>query len=403
MQDTSALSTFKFSDSAFYTLESAVMSVISNTRDNCTSELKVSVGGNDVLLSKKSKSRKPLDTVFPASAYKQAEQKASQICDEIEYNFSSCIATLGEKVWEVASPVLLQSRSKAEFVIDSNGKRKRVRRRPEELKSEKKHLCPYAECDKCYTSKCSLYLHIKRHHHEEEILKDGEIAPIRINSKVKKGVNIYKVFKEAQAAKYECRATNLSTTNSTESENVETMTSSDKIKRDIKLSRGMSQSTYCFSSQESPVKNENVSEQSLLQEDLFADCEFEAQDEIFSWEVSHELRKSLNASIIVQDPINRYENAIEYDGEYISDIGIEIDCNQEMFYSEDSCYDGEFHFGTNSAKFEYLDDVNSNESVDHERNIDFIDMSTKEDTQDTNSMFDFEFEFNGISRKVLKI
>jgi len=47
---------------------------------------------------------------------------------------------------------------------------------------------------------------MKRTHREFDKLKDGQQAPIHIHSRVKKGVDIFKVFKKAQAVKYENRA-----------------------------------------------------------------------------------------------------------------------------------------------------------------------------------------------------
>jgi len=195
MLSASALSTFKFSDSGFYSLEETLKSTISDKRDSSFAKLKVSVGGSAM---KRSNSKKTLDTkICPVQS--RAEQKTAQLCADIEYNFSTAINALGECVWDVESPVFTKKCKDADYVTDANGRRKRFRRKPEDLEGEKTHVCPYAECEKSYTSRCSLYLHIKRNHQESECLKPGEIAPVRINSKVKKGVNIYKVFKSAQA------------------------------------------------------------------------------------------------------------------------------------------------------------------------------------------------------------
>merc|ERR1712086_191516 len=184
MLSASALSTFKFSDSGFYSLEETLKSTISDKRDSSFAKLKVSVGGSAM---KRSNPKKTLDTkICPVQS--RAEQKTAQLCADIEYNFSTAINALGECVWDVESPVFTKKCKDADYVTDANGRRKRFRRKPEDL-----------ECEKSYTSRCSLYLHIKRNHQESECLKPGEIAPVRINSKVKKGVNIYKVFKSAQA------------------------------------------------------------------------------------------------------------------------------------------------------------------------------------------------------------
>merc|ERR1711976_318572 len=83
-----------------------------------------------------------------------------------------------------ASPIVVIK--KRVPVYDENGNRRRIRRKPEELVGDKNHVCPYSGCEKTYTSKCSLYLHIKRNHAEDEDVKDGETAPLEQILKLKK-------------------------------------------------------------------------------------------------------------------------------------------------------------------------------------------------------------------------
>jgi len=195
----STLSTTPLSVSSFSVIENAFKTVYTipstSSQSNCNV---VGAKAVDFINKKKSIIKSHLDTYVSG-----IDNGTDKICVDIEKNFSYCLSHLGNQVLEVESPNLRRRSERRVPVYDSNGNLKRIRRRPDELKNEKTHLCPYLKCDKTYTSKCSLYLHIKRNHKDGEELKEGEVAPVRINSKVKKGVDIYKVFKPAQAIKYE--------------------------------------------------------------------------------------------------------------------------------------------------------------------------------------------------------
>ena len=393
MLSASALSTFKFSDSGFYTLEETLKSTISNKRDSALTKPKVSVGGSDM---KRSNSRKNLDTKI-CKIQSRAEQKAAQLCADIEYNFSTAINALGQSVWDVESPIFAPTRKDTEYVTDSNGKRKRFRRKPEDLEGEKNHNCPYAECEKSYTSRCSLYLHIKRNHQESECLKPGEVAPIRINSKVKKGVNIYKVFKSAQALKYECGATNLSTANSVSDSENSTSPINDCFKRsrhDQTESKSFHEAVHkCDISKKSP------SAHNLVTLDFDTNCEIAAENEIFSWEANSDYRRASSTSIFVQEPTNEFENVIEEEEE-VYGRNFTFPYNQE--YIEDQTNMMDFDLVGNQNYF----GVNDNESAEYAKTYDLIDFTIKEENSDCNSLFEFEFELqmNGFvdPRKALK-
>ena len=194
---TSHLSTKGLVERDFLLINDSIKTILSTSdnTDDCSYNVnKVIVGGSDVNIKKATKK---------ADSTLNKNIAASELCMEIEKNLSSVLCQLDGNAIESDSPVLIIRKKLA--VYDENGLRKRIRRKPEELLGEKNHICPYSHCEKTYTSKCSLYLHIKRNHGEDEKVKDGEIAPVRTNSKVKKGVNIYKVFKKSQAEKYECR------------------------------------------------------------------------------------------------------------------------------------------------------------------------------------------------------
>jgi hypothetical protein len=405
MLSTSDLSTFVYSDPAFYALESALKSVASNSkRDSAPAKLKVTVGRSDIIL-KKSKTRKNLATNFTCTA-KSAEQKPSQLCADIEYNFSTAINALGNCVWDVESPIFAKKSKDTEYEIDSNGRRKRFRRKPEDLESEKTHACPYSDCEKSYTSRCSLYLHIKRNHTETECVKPGETTPVRINSKVKKGVNIYKVFKFAQAQKYECGATNLSTANSlSDSEtNQESPIKAPFFNR-CRHAKSGHKSTQEFAQKKCEIsKKKTHSAHCLVDLDFDVSCELAADGEIFSWEnASDEMhRKISSTSIFVQDPIIEFENVVEGEGEesiycqnftfpynveFLEDNGAVV--RDFCFTTEDDmCYRG----------------VNESESANLARTFDFVDFSIRQEESDCGSLFDFEFQISETAepRKALK-
>merc|ERR1712151_453487 len=192
-------STKKLTLENFSVIEKAFKSVYLCPSTSSHSDCKV-VGAkaSDSINKKKSSMKSLIDT-----SVSNIDNCTDDICVDIEKNIAYCLSHLGNEVLQVDSPLCKKRSERRAPVYDENGNLRRVRRRPDELKDEKTHTCPYLGCEKTYTSKCSLYLHIKRNHKENEALKEGEVAPVRINSKVKKGVDIYKVFKRAQAVKYE--------------------------------------------------------------------------------------------------------------------------------------------------------------------------------------------------------
>jgi len=378
------MGTFKFSDPAFATLETAIKSVSSNKKDSAHRKLKVNVGGSANVLLKKSNARHYLDTIFGESS-ECTEIKPVSLCAEIEYNFSTAIAALGESVWDVESPTWNKSKE-TQFVVDEHGCKKRLRRRPEELQGEKTHVCPYADCHKSYTSRCSLHLHIKRNHQECESLKDREVAPVRINSKVKKGVNVYKVFKPAQAQKFDCGATNRSTTiDESESQNAEikTKTSFSIFDEITKIEAQNAKKSECT--------------HNLVQKQT-EKYEIAALAEIFGSEVAQ--TENSCASINIQEPITNYQDGVEdclmYDGFAFDFMRPDLLDDGDSMLSQ-----SDLRVAKNNRFFSY---TNDSESVDLEQTIDLIDFTAENDESDNTSMFDFEFEMNGIEpRKALKI
>jgi hypothetical protein len=191
-------------DPSFDILERSIKSVFLGKRDSCSTKLQFpqlsteisvneSCAGNELVTL--SSSPDLLETP-------KKESSASQICQAIEKSMTKAIKVIGNDLWqsEIKSS---KGRSRvAKFVIDRNGEKRRYRRKPEQLTSEKNHHCPYYSCDKTYTSKCSLYLHMKRHHTELELVKDGSEIPATLNSRVKKGVDVFKVFKKGKALDY---------------------------------------------------------------------------------------------------------------------------------------------------------------------------------------------------------
>lgn len=398
MLNTSQLSTFKFSDPAFQTLENAVKSVCSNKKDSANRKIKVCVGGSANVLVKKSNARDILYTSFPCTNEPSSEQTPANLCADIEYNFSTAINALGECVWDVPSPVWTKKGKISEFVIDANGNKKRFRRKPEDLENEKNHVCPYADCEKAYTSRCSLYLHIKRNHQEDELLKDGEIAPVRINSKVKKGVNIYKVFKPAQAKKFDCGATNLSTAIS----DIESQSGESKDKTSS-FSVSRFNQFEAKSQPETPKKaiaqRKSASAHNLAASEIDMKCELAAVDEIFGWEAHEAIRKASSTSINVQDQPDLFENVIEEQDDMYND-GYAFSYLKHEWIDEEASVFSDFGQAESSNYYSF---VNDNESVDFSRAIDLIDLCAKNDESDCNSLFDFEFEMDGVEpRKMLK-
>lgn len=85
---------------------------------------------------------------------------------------------------------------------------KKKRRSLESLSSIKTVVCPYEGCEKTYTVKTSLRMHINKHHQKDEALKPGIEHPNMKNNFSRKFVDVYKVFKNDYAKKIEKRAEN---------------------------------------------------------------------------------------------------------------------------------------------------------------------------------------------------
>lgn len=412
---TTYLSTSKKTDQAFSIIENAIKSVFSDKKRDCSSKkLKVSVGDGESMNKKKLKFRKNLDTYSTASS-EDCGKAASQICLDIEYNISTCISHLGNQVFEVESPILAKRASSRGPVYDEHGNKKRIRRRPDQLEGEKNHTCPYLGCEKSYTSKCSLYLHIKRTHRENEILKEGETAPIRINSKVKKGVDIYKVFKKAKALEYECRPEFLENDGCVSNEKSEIKTPSIESTNERTPKRG-----------HIDIDANNSSIKRKMSADILTQCETQikcvsnnefvvgrlgmevfqedAQHQIFSWE-SDDSRKTSLTSLNIEDPITKFDNQANLM------CGIDfanMEPEQLSHSREDNfdCYSnkGSISLGANELSDEELCGLGHVKMSDELKGgYDFFDLCV-ENSFDTNSLYAFEMELTGIQpSKAMKI
>jgi len=72
---------------------------------------------------------------------------------------------------------------------------RRRRRSDEELKKDE--ICPFVGCDKTYSSKSSLKLHMKRNHTDTDLIKEDYNKPFPVMNQFKKGVDLNRVFKKA--------------------------------------------------------------------------------------------------------------------------------------------------------------------------------------------------------------
>lgn len=128
-------------------------------------------------------------------------QKTSNMFREIENCFHGCYNLMKDlKIPFHIDKEELKSKSTEKDGVVS--KKRRIRRSPDELKHIKKEVCPHVGCGKAYTSRCSLYLHIKRTHQSniKEIYDENPSIGMRL--KVKKGVDVSKVFKGDFPLKY---------------------------------------------------------------------------------------------------------------------------------------------------------------------------------------------------------
>jgi hypothetical protein len=192
----------KDSDPSFDILERSIKSVFLGKRDSSSLKYEFPQESTEISSNLSAPSCEYLD--FGSSSPDlletlKKESSPSQICKEIEQCMTKAIKSIGNVLWQSEAKTTKKRSRIATFIIDRNGDKRRFRRKPEDLTAEKNHNCPYFSCHKTYTSKCSLYLHIKRHHSDLELLKEGSEVPTAVNSKVKKGVDLFKVFKNVKA------------------------------------------------------------------------------------------------------------------------------------------------------------------------------------------------------------
>lgn len=403
---TSLLST-KNTEQSFAIIESAIKSVYTSTSSDCSSPAKPVAGvkRSDFINKKKSKVQSLIDT---SSQMSEPSNKAlSKMFVDIEKNISNCISHLGHQVFEVESP-LLSKRSMIRLpVFDENGNKRRIRRRPEELEEEKKHVCPYVGCDKSYTSKCSLYLHIKRNHTENDLLKEGEVAPVRINSKVKKGVDIYKVFTKAHAKKYECRPSENTETCNHNCDHNDARSDFSELKLDEENMSSCLNDCKEISDRKTQCRSKASFEKLGNSEEIEGGFEIQqnlqlaARNEIFSWsENDEENRKGSLTSIIIEDPLNKF-GADEFD----QNIGITFDpeevmCSPRAFdsYSEQESVSLAEELSVYNDYSEYNNDF----KVEYEGADGFELLNLSENNDDESAIYDFELELGMHARKTIK-
>jgi len=359
----------------------AVFSISDNSNDCAHAVNKVIVGESDVTTIKKANKN-------VSESFRKYVQ-ASELCLDIEKNLSNALCQLDGQVLDSASPIVVIK--KRVPIYDENGNRRRIRRKPEELVGEKNHVCPYSGCEKTYTSKCSLYLHIKRNHAEDEDVKDGETAPVRTNSKVKKGVNIYKVFKQSQAEKYECRVSQESTKNYSDKEKSSISDfSAKKLKKaspngSAKTSLDISQTSSLDMALKNFFAQKNGENQVEETNDVYA------KEEIFSSE-EKESRKTL-FSMTEEEIYNKFENMsddldsvlclpYENDGIYENSF-----CEKELIFNHENQGDDEQNDELSGLLFN-AEQAHLNKRGEYE----FLDFEGQKE-QDIDEMMNFE---NGI-------
>jgi hypothetical protein len=189
-------------DLSFDILERSIKSVFLGKRDSSCLKFQFPQGSTEISSNLSSPSHNDIDFGSSSPDLQETptkESSASQICKEIEQSMNKAIKAIGNDLWQ-SDIKTTKGRSRiATFIIDCNGDKRRLRRKPEDLTNEKTHQCPSFSCQKTYTSKCSLYLHMKRHHPELELVKEGSEVPAAFKSRVKKGVDLFKVFKNMKA------------------------------------------------------------------------------------------------------------------------------------------------------------------------------------------------------------
>jgi len=123
--------------------------------------------------------------------------QSNELWTELNYNLECLKEECVEKNWLQSMSQIIpeQSQGQEEDVKDKSSVSYRRRRRSdEELKKDE--ICPFVGCDKTYSSKSSLKLHMKRNHTDSDIIKEDFNKPFPVMNQFKKGVDLNRVFKK---------------------------------------------------------------------------------------------------------------------------------------------------------------------------------------------------------------
>ena len=120
---------------------------------------------------------------------------------ELQRNLKTLKEVCTDKNWLESATQILTTRSQGStnVVSDQCLSYRKKRRSDEELTKEE--TCPFVGCDKAYTSKASLKLHMKRNHSETDMIKESFNKPFPVMCQFKKGVDLNRVFKRAYIPK----------------------------------------------------------------------------------------------------------------------------------------------------------------------------------------------------------
>lgn len=213
---------------------------------------------------------------------------------------------------------------------------------------------------KKYTSKCSLYLHIKRAHREFDILRDGQEVPIHIHNRVKRGVDVYKVFKKAQKIKTDNRA-ELETDHTSNDADNKTLCSSGNSCNDYPKQSKLETVKANFDS-----KNENFINKKLF--DLYDSNVFPSNKGF----KNDDLRKdTMSTNCSEELTIKCYEQRLE--SENSENNGLSIDEILEIYESKEF-EDKELDLNEEYDFNDWLDEISHNgdqKSVDKTIDVDF--------------------------------
>ena len=199
MLPTYPLHQFHYSYPAQHTLEDCLASYFWPEREKCQTQTHntFSSGKNNFHMEKNNfpseKNPKTINNNGATTTIKP-QQKTSEICAAIDKNLASYLEEISLTKRAKKHRGSPKRRRVKRYPINLDPNQRRIRRKPEECKQQKTYCCPYAGCQKSYISKCSMHLHIKNRHSWNGHLKPGEELPI-ISRGVRKGVNIYQVFK----------------------------------------------------------------------------------------------------------------------------------------------------------------------------------------------------------------